>query len=344
VTTTEIIFLLCLIIVCGVVIILIIKGIFTTKENKELKQENRRNSGRIKELTSLLKSEEEISKAHFDKTVQLSLEKAELQSRIDKFNISQEWQEQHQKEMAVIDKAIQDKMLELQTLASACDTTKKEVEELKLNKEQLQHKELQVKSDIENLKVLLQQKQAAWSAVDRFEKCGFGDELPYIDYEEYFSKNNFEIVLKLLDDCIEVAPQFKSELRKIEWNLCYLPYKKGFIKDFSRSGIYMLEVKNKYENDVLRELGLKRIDNEGNIVYIGQAVNIYDRWTTHIKKMLGIEASGGEKLYKFKPLMFKWKVIEWCDSSELNEREKFWIDSFKSDEFGLNSKGGNKKD
>jgi hypothetical protein len=63
--------------------------------------------------------------------------------------------------MAVIDKAIQDKMLELQTLSSACDTTKKEVEELKLNKEQLQHKTLQFESEIENLQVLLQQKQAA---------------------------------------------------------------------------------------------------------------------------------------------------------------------------------------
>lgn len=341
-TTTEIIFLLCLIIICGVVIILIVKWAFTAKENRELKQENKRDNGRIKELSSLLKSEEEISKAHFDKTIQLSLEKAELQSRVDKFNISQEWQEQHQKEMAVIDKAIQDKMFELQALSSACDTTKKEVEELKLNKEQLQHKTLQFESDIENLQVLLQQKQAAWSAVDHFEKIGFGDGLPYIDYEEYFSKNNFETVLKLLDDCINVAPQFKSELRKIEWSLCYLPYKKSFIKDFSRSGIYMLEVKSKYENEVLKELGLKRVDNNGSIVYIGQAVNIYDRWTTHIKKMLEIEPKGDEKLYKFKPLMFKWKVIEWCDSIKLNEREKFWIDSFKSDEFGLNSKGGNK--
>lgn len=63
--------------------------------------------------------------------------------------------------MAVIDKAIQDKMLELQTLASACDTTKKEVEDLKLNKEQLQHQRLQFESDIHNLEVLLQQRQAA---------------------------------------------------------------------------------------------------------------------------------------------------------------------------------------
>lgn len=341
-TTTEIIFLSCLVAICGLVIFLIIRWNFCDKENQELKQKNKQDNKRIEELSVLLKTEQEVSKVHFDKTVQLSLEKAELQSRVDKFNISQEWQEQHQKEMAVIDKAIQDKMLELQTLSSACDTTKKEVEELKFNKEQLQHKTLQFKSDIENLEVLLQQKQAAWSAVDHFEKIGFGEGLPYIDYEEYFSKNNFETVLKLLDDCINVAPQFKSELRKIEWSLCYLPYKKSFIKDFSRSGIYMLEMKSKYEDEALKELGLKRLNNNGAIVYIGQAINIYERWTTHIKKMLEIEPKGDEKLYKFKPLMFKWKVIEWCDSSKLNEREKFWIDSFKSDEFGLNSKGGNK--
>ena len=331
-------FIFCIILI-GVLIVFLFKA---REKNKVINERVKSLLNQNKKIEQDLKQEQEWNDKLWKDNSDAMVKNAELQSRIDKFNISQEWQEQHQKEMAVIDKAIQNKMFELQALSSACDTTKKEVEELKLNKEQLQHKKLQFESDIENLQTLLQQKQAAWSAVDNFEKCGFGDELPYIDYEEYFSKNNFEIVLKLLDDCIDVAPQFKSELRKIEWNLCYLPYKKSFIKDFSRSGIYMLEVKSKYENEVLKELELKRVDDNGSIVYIGQAVNVYDRWTTHIKKMLGIEAAGGEKIYKFKPLMFKWKVIEWCDSSELNEREKFWIDSFKSDEFGLNSKGGNK--
>ncbi len=89
-TTAEIILLTCLIAICGLVLFLIIKWIFTIKENQNLKQENKQNSGRIRELSSLLKSEEEISKAHFDKTIQLSLEKAELQSRVEKFDISQE--------------------------------------------------------------------------------------------------------------------------------------------------------------------------------------------------------------------------------------------------------------
>lgn len=337
------VFILIFSIFCVILIGVLIVFLFKAREKCKVTNERFENLlNQNEKLEQDLKQEQEWNDKLWKDNSDAMIRNAELNAQLVNAGIDKEWKEQHQKEMVVINKAIQDKMLELQTFVSACDTTKKEVEELELNKEQLQHKILQFNSDIENLEILLRQKQAAWSAVDNFEKCGFGDELPYIDYEEYFSKNNFEIVLKLLDDCIDVAPQFKSELRKIEWNLCYLPYKKTFIKDFSRSGIYMLEVKSKYENEVLKELGLKRVDDNGSIVYIGQAVNVYDRWTTHIKKMLGIEAAGGEKIYKFKPLMFKWKVIEWCDSSELNEREKFWIDSFKSDELGLNSKGGNK--
>lgn len=278
---------------------------------------------------------EEREKQMANEVIKQNLENMSLKERLESAGITQEWKEQNKKDIENVNQVLQDKVKELKELEEKCGEKRQEI-----NKNIEDEKMLL--SKIEELKEILEKKRAALISVNNFEKCGFGDELPYIDYEEYFSKNNFEIVLKLLDDCIDVAPQFKSELRKIEWNLCYLPYKKTFIKDFSRSGIYMLEVKPKYENEILKELGLKRIDDRGSIVYIGQAVNVYDRWTTHIKKMLGIEAAGGEKIYKFKPLMFKWKVIEWCESSELNGREKFWIDGFKSDEFGLNSKGGNK--
>jgi len=270
----------------------------------------------------------------------LSTEKSMLKQQIESAKIAQisdEWKETNKKEIERINLLLQEKMNELKQVEENQENVKKEVELQEKSKKELI-------LQIESLTNEIERKQAALRSIDSFEKCRFGEELPYIDYEEYFKQNKFETVLKLLDDCIEVAPQFLSELRKIEWNLCYLPYKKTFIKEFSRSGIYMLEVKPQYEEEVLKELGLKRINDSGSIVYIGQAVNVYDRWTTHIKKMLGIESSGNEKIYKFKPLMFKWKVIEWCDSSVLNEREKFWIDSFKSDEFGLNSKGGNKKE
>ena len=165
---------------------------------------------------------------------------------------------------------LQEKMNELKQVEENQENVKKEVELQEKSKKELI-------LQIESLTNEIEQKQAALRSIDSFEKCRFGEELPYIDYEEYFKQNKFETVLKLLDDCIEVAPQFLSELRKIEWNLCYLPYKKTFIKEFSRSGIYMLEVKPQYEEEVLKELGLKRISDNGSIVYIGQAINVYDR-------------------------------------------------------------------
>lgn len=135
----------------------------------------------------------------------------------------------------------------------------------------------EISRQIEYASKELAAKLAECQRVESFEKNSFGDEMPYIDFADYFNKNNFGVVLKLLDDAIELAPQLKTELKKIEWSLCYLPYKKKFIRDFSRPGIYALEVKREYETRVLDELGLKRINDVGNLVYIGQATDIYDR-------------------------------------------------------------------
>ena len=311
-----------------IVFIIMFKKLYTKYSAEKTKNDKLNNK------IELLKEEKDRLN---EDVVWLTAEKNKLTNQIQANDITKEWKENNQKQIEEINSLLKEKIAELKNLENLIEKTKTEVKTEEKNKEELS-------CLIEKLNYDLSQKQAAWNSVNNFEKNGFGNELPYIDYEEFFKQNKFETVLKLLDNCIEVAPQFLSELRKIEWNLCYLPYKKTFIKEFSRSGIYMLEVKPQYEEEVLKELGLKRINDSGSIVYIGQAVNVYDRWTTHIKKMLGIESSGNEKIYKFKPLVFKWKVIEWCDSSVLNEREKFWIDSFKSDEFGLNSKGGNKKE
>ena len=80
-------------------------------------------------------------------------------------------------------------------------------------------------------------------------------------------------------------------------------------------------------------------------VYIGQTVNFKQRLTTHIKTGLGAETPTRNKLY---PAMaeygvenFSYEVLEVCKSSELNEREKFYIDFYDSCNNGYNStKGG----
>lgn len=78
-------------------------------------------------------------------------------------------------------------------------------------------------------------------------------------------------------------------------------------------------------------------------IYIGQAVNLKDRLTTHIKCGLGIDTPNN-KLYtamlKHGVENFTFEVIEKCTSKELNEKEKYWIAFYKSNEFGYNMSAG----
>ena len=63
--------------------------------------------------------------------------------------------------------------------------------------------------------------------------------------------------------------------------------------------------------------------------YIGQSVNISDRWKQHCKCGLGIEASATNVLYnsmqKDGVWNFSFELLEECPKGLLNEKEKFWI-------------------
>ena len=83
------------------------------------------------------------------------------------------------------------------------------------------------------------------------------------------------------------------------------------------------------------------------MVYIGQSVNVADRWKTHIKYGLGIDTPiTPNKLYQAMQNSSLWywtfELLEECPKDKLNKHEKFWIDFYQSDKIGLNSKGGNK--
>lgn len=91
--------------------------------------------------------------------------------------------------------------------------------------------------------------------------------------------------------------------------------------------------------------GIYKITNlKDGKIYIGQAVNIKDRWKQHIKKGMGAEAPGTNKLYaamlKEGVENFSFEIAEKCDSEVLTEREKFWTDYYRSQEFGYNIRRG----
>lgn len=131
-------------------------------------------------------------------------------------------------------------------------------------------------------------------------------------------------LIKILERIKIDYPELKNDISTIEWKKIWLPKmqdlcgKKGLD---GKCGIYRLVLKS-----------------DENICYVGQAVNIKERWYQHIKKMIGVEAKGGEKLYEWRPEDFWWSVLEECENKELNDREKYWIEFYACKEVGLNKR------
>ena len=78
--------------------------------------------------------------------------------------------------------------------------------------------------------------------------------------------------------------------------------------------------------------------------YIGQSVNISDRFKQHCKCGLGIDAPSSNKLYntmqKDKLQNFTFEVLQQCSREQLNQKEAFWINMYQSNIYGLNTNKG----
>lgn len=97
------------------------------------------------------------------------------------------------------------------------------------------------------------------------------------------------------------------------------------------------------------KMGIYKITNiETNECYIGQAVDIYKRWSQHCKAGLGIDTPPGNKLYKaiqeYGLQNFTFEILLECNRDELNEKEKYFISLYQADTYGYNGNiGVNKK-
>ena len=91
--------------------------------------------------------------------------------------------------------------------------------------------------------------------------------------------------------------------------------------------------------------GIYKITNKATgEVYIGQSVDIATRWKNHVKCGLGIDASATNTLYNNMQSTGVWnftfELLQKCERSKLNEKERFWIDMYSSNKVGLNTRGG----
>ena len=128
----------------------------------------------------------------------------------------------------------------------------------------------------------------------------------------------------------EVEPYLreKEPLNKVIWKVYYEKPYTDLIGRVVGTGIHT---------------GIYKITNIKNqMCYVGQAVNIADRWKQHIKRGIGAEAPTRNKLY---PTMleigvenFTFEIVEECDKSKLNEREDYWQEFFHAKDFGYSIK------
>ena len=128
----------------------------------------------------------------------------------------------------------------------------------------------------------------------------------------------------------EIIPYLrdKEALNKVIWKVYYeKPY----------TDLIGRVVGNKVKTGIYKLTNIKN-----GMCYVGQAVDIADRWKTHIKRGCGAEAGGRNKLYPIMyaigPENFTFEIIEECDRSKLNEREDYWQEYFKAKEFGYSIK------
>jgi len=141
----------------------------------------------------------------------------------------------------------------------------------------------------------------------------------------------------------------KEELADIE--LLKQVEKRLHNKDVLRKLIYKTYIE-KPMNEMFARLnitaspGIYKIEHiKSKKVYIGQSTNVKNRLRDHIKSAVGISTIANQAVHEAMAAEgienFAFYLIDECGREKLNEREKYWIDFYKSNEWGYNrTRGG----
>lgn len=171
-------------------------------------------------------------------------------------------------------------------------------------------------------------------------------------------KQNYETLLEPLQRmekeeqeklfyCLQISPQARQDidflLKEVEPHLSnkdLLP--KLIWSEYVQKPT--AELMNRIE--MRDEPGIYKITNLSNgKVYIGQSTKLKSRCQEHIKGALGISSIANQKIHQVMAEEGLWnftfeKLCE-CSKEKLNEKEKFYIEFFKANEYGYNQTKGN---
>lgn len=95
-----------------------------------------------------------------------------------------------------------------------------------------------------------------------------------------------------------------------------------------------------------RKSGIYRITNIINQeCYVGQSTDLKARITQHIRGSLGIQTIADQRVHHAMSDIglenWTFEILEFCEKADLNNREKYWINYYKSNEYGYNNTRGN---
>ena len=106
-----------------------------------------------------------------------------------------------------------------------------------------------------------------------------------------------------------------------------------------------------YIDDTFKRVGIEdkpgiyKITNiDTGKCYIGKSTNVKKRIIDHFKSSIGIKTIADQAVHHeiWKTGFWNWtiEIIIYCDKDQLNEMEKYYIDFFKSQEYGFNKNAG----
>lgn len=264
----------------------------------------------------------------------LTQRNVDLQLKLSKFGNT----EKQQKQWLELTQKQEDRYNEitsaLDEISKAYYTRVEEMEQLQASKEEVSAALNQVLKDYDNLEsqiaAMTGTKKEIEDELDNLRRSHIAvlekmkQDKPQVAWILKMSPHETRLV-ELLDELKGMYKELSSDLATIEWKKVWLPKIQELVGREGldgKTGIYRIKV----------------IGDDESKCYVGQAVNIKERWYTHIKKMIGVESKGGERLYDYRPEDMEWEVLEEVDRSKLDERERYWIDFYKGKEFGLNKK------
>lgn len=292
-----------LVIICGILLYQLSQK---RQADEEIIKQNKQLELHKKEIE---KDIEWLNKQTIEYKEQIEHQKQELQERIEQSN-----------RLIEEDKKISEQAMELylQTLEEAYDEAEMVFDIKIFNK----HKDLlEVQQELDKLK---ETRAAAHEALLK-------------EQEIKENKDNYRLIPSELD----LADSRKLELIKRDLNkpriLCMLIWQTYWQPLAKKQFPIIIQAKTK--------CGIYKITNLlTNDCYIGQSVDIYKRWCEHCKCGLGIDTPPGNKLYKAIQECglenFTFEVIEECPQSDLNEKEKYFINLYQADVYGYNGNIG----